>query len=654
MQFTNYIAKAALLYNAFSWKVARAIALCVLFTMFMLMYVTAPQETAIMDELAHIPAGYSYVSHQDMRINPEHPPILKDLSGLPLLALKPNFPETAAAWQTDLNGQWKLGELFLYESGNNPDQILFWARLGPMLLTVVFGFLLFRFGQEWFGKSVGLLALILFAFSPALLAHGKYVTTDVAAAFGFFLAIAYFIRYLYVQNRRNFITAGVAFGIAEGLKFSLVLLVPLFIGFAILWAFAHHGERSWKDMLAPAARLLKRTLLIFIIGYVAIIWPLYQVHVWNYPAAPATQADRQAIVASKLSLCRDLDTVKIPVSQYRDTVCNLKTFRPRVIAETFIWMSDKPVLRPFAQYALGVLMVGQRAVGGNTTYFLGEVSRDAWRQYFPIVYLIKEPLAMHVLSLAALLLLLAYLRASIRTSGFSAWRARCTAFLRAHFIETTMAIFIMFYWTSSIAANLNIGIRHIIPTFPFTFLLVSRIVLGHLRKKPDFEFTLEPGKMKRLISFYARTAWKYAALFAVVAWYVVSVCMHYPYFIAYFNELAGGPAHGYTYVADSNIDWGQDLKRLTQFVKENNIDKIRVHYFGGGSPHYYLGDKFIPWWSSRGQEPGWYAISATFLDEAFGTPVGRYTRSEQDSYLWLRDKTPVTVIGHSIFVYKID
>ena len=654
MQFINHIAKGATLYKAFSWRIARATALLLLFGMFLLMYVTAPQEAAIMDEIAHIPAGYSYVVYQDMRINPEHPPLLKDLAGIPLAFLNLNFPETAASWKTDLNGQWKLGELFLYESGNDPDRILFWARLGPMLFTVLFGFLLFRFGREWFGARVALLALALFAFSPALLAHGKYVTTDVAAAFGFFLAIAYFIRYLYAQNRHNLIAAGLAFGVAQALKFSLVLLVPLFIGFIILWAFAHHGGRSWKEIFKPLWRLVTRTFLVFIIGYIAIIWPLYQIHVWNYPVAPATQAERDEIVASALSLCRDLDTVKIPVSQYRDTVCNLKTFRPRFIAETFIWMSDKPILRPFAQYALGVLMVGQRAVGGNTTFFLGEVARDAWWYYFPVVYLLKEPLAMHVLSLAALLIVLGALRTRARTNVATTRRERLAAFIRTHFIEIVLAIFIAFYWTSSIAANLNIGIRHVIPTFPFTFLLVAHIILGHLRKKPDFAFTLEPEMMKRLILFYTRKAWKYAALIAVIMWYVLSVLAHYPYYIAYFNELAGGSANGYKYVADSNLDWGQDLKRLAQFVNDNNIDTIRVHYFGGGSPKYYLGDKAIPWWSSRGPESGWYAISATFFAEAFGTPVGRYTRSEQDSYLWLRGKTPITIIGNSIFVYKLD
>lgn len=654
MKFIHYIAKGIMIYNSVSWKVVRGVAVLAVFAMFLIMYTSSQGESAIMDELAHIPAGYSYVQYGDMRINPEHPPILKDIAAAPLLFLDLNFPLDSKAWTSDVNGQWDLGKHFLYEVGNDADRIVFWTRIGPMLLTALFGFLLFRLGSEFFGKRVALLATILFAFSPALLAHGKYVTTDVAAAFGFFIGIAYFLKYLREPSRRNLVIAGLAFGIAEGLKFSLILLIPFFIGIALIWVWTHERNFPWRHMFAEAGRMIGRVCMIFAIGYIGIIWPLYQIHVWNYPAAPADQAHRSEIIASQQSLCRDLDIEKIGVSQYRDSVCNLKTFRPRVVAETVIWMSDKPVLRPFAQYALGVLMVGQRTVGGNTTYFLGEVARDAWKSYFPVVYLLKEPLAMHFLTLIALVLALGGLRKGIRAEGFARIKERCAAFLRRYFVEVTMVLFIAFYWATSITANLNIGVRHIIPTFPFMFLVVSRVIIGHLRERPQVAFDLSPNTLKSLTRFYTKKAVKYTVLVALVGWYIVSVIMQYPHFITYFNELAGGPQNGYKYVADSNVDWGQDMKRLAQFVDDNNIDKIHLMYFGGGSPDYYLKDKYVPWWSSRGPEAGWFAISATFLDEAFGTPVGRYTRTPEDSYLWLVDKTPVTVIGHSIFIYKLD
>ena len=66
----------------------------------------------------------------------------------------------------------------------------------------------------------------------------------------------------------------------------------------------------------------------------------------------------------------------------------------------------------------------------------------------------------------------------------------------------------------------------------------------------------------------------------------------FPYFLSYYNELAGGSKNGWQVAVDSNYDWGQDLKRLTDFVEKNKIEKIAIDYFGGGNPRYYLGEKF--------------------------------------------------------------
>lgn len=616
---------------------ARGAVIILLGTMLAILLSTALQESAIMDELAHIPAGYSYLKYQDMRINPEHPPLLKDISAFPLLFLRLKFPEQSKAWVADINGQWDLGKELLYHSGNNPDVILFWARLGPIFLTILFGFLLFKLGSEFFGVKTALLALTFFAFSPAILAHGKYVTTDVAAAFGFFTAIFYFLRYLESPSRKNLILSGVFFGIAQSLKFSLVLLVPFFIGILILWALSRGAEQTRKEIFLSARRLFGKVILIFAIGYIVIVWPLYQFHVWNYPAspfvalgvggaAPNNQAQRNEILTTQS--CGSFEKQTLPVSQLRDTACALKPFKLRPLANLIVWMSDKPLLRPYAQYALGVLMVGTRTVGGNTTYFLGEVSRSAWRYYFPIVYLIKEPLAMHVLSFIALLTILAA-ALKLKFSFKQERRVATILWLKKYFVQITVFLFVIFYFGVSIAGNLNIGIRHIIPTFPFIFLLTSDIITRRLEK--------------------------YSIVIGVlVVWYVISALAQYPYFISYFNNLAGGSANGYKYVADSNLDWGQDLKRLTLFVERNHISKIHLNYFGGGSPEYYLGDKYMSWWSAKGPEPGWHAVSATFLDEAFGQPIGNYSRTEQDSYPWLRGRTPIAVIGHSIFVFKIE
>src|SRR3989344_4153003 len=112
-------------------------ALAVILALSLLLMLNASfSDSAIMDELAHIPAGYAYVRYFDFRLNPEHPPLLKALAGLPLLFGGFAFPTDNKAWTTDVNGQWDMGRAFLYESGNDANRIVHVARTGPILLTL--------------------------------------------------------------------------------------------------------------------------------------------------------------------------------------------------------------------------------------------------------------------------------------------------------------------------------------------------------------------------------------------------------------------------------------------------------------------------------------------------------------------------------------
>ena len=111
--------------------------------MFILMFFSSWNDAATFDEVAHIPAGYSYLTQKEYRLNPEHPPLIKDLAAFPLLYLNLNFPTDIKAWTTDTNGQWDMGRIFLYESGNDPDKILRFSHFPIMLLALIFGWLLF-------------------------------------------------------------------------------------------------------------------------------------------------------------------------------------------------------------------------------------------------------------------------------------------------------------------------------------------------------------------------------------------------------------------------------------------------------------------------------------------------------------------------------
>ena len=204
--------------------------------------------------------------------------------------------------------------------------------------------------------------------------------------------------------------------------------------------------------------------------------------------------------------------------------------------------------------------------------------------------------------------------------------------------EFSMLVFVLIYWTFSIASNLNIGVRHLLPVFPFTFLLVSGL-LDLWLKNPPYGI-------------------KYLILTILICWQVISVIKIYPRFLSYFNEIAGGPDKGYLYTVDSNLDWGQDLKRLKKWVDEKGIEKIYVNYFGGSDSKYYLGEKFEPWWETRDPKDlpkgSYLAVSVTFLQGGRGFPVPGFSQP-WGHYFWLYQyEPPVAKIGYSIFVYRID
>jgi len=578
-----------------------------------------------MDELAHLPAGYSYLSQMDMRINPEHPPLVKDFAGAPLMLLENiNFPYTAKAWATDVNGQWDFGNIFLFKSGNPAEIMIILARIPMMLLLLLAGYYIFRLTRQLYGNNAGILALAIFSFSPTFLAHGRLVTTDVGAALGVVIATYYFLNFLKDTKLKTAIKAGIALGIAELLKFSLILLIPFFGLIAIVWIFLksrklrdnfpgiYEKPVTKKEIIINFLKILgKYTAYGLLIGVVAfaLIYIVYLFHVWNYPIEKQT-ADTRYILASS----------------------NMKSLSDSVIS-----MSGMPILRPFAQYFLGLFMIFQRAAGGNTGYFLGEMSAAGWKTYFPYVYFMKETLSFHIFTLMALIYALIMAIKSFKTP-IKEWFKRTADWTERCFSQLSALLFIIIYWVVSLRSNLNIGVRHLLPVFPFTIMLSAGLIILWMRS-PNFKNT------------------KIFILFILITFQVFSVLKVYPYFLTYFNEAVGGPEKGYLYVTDSNLDWGQDLKRLNIWLDENDIKNVYLDYFGGSDTKYYLGDKHNSWWGDRDRKDlpkgSYLAISATMLQQGRGTPAPGF-EGKTGYYRWLDQYTPVTVIGNSIFVYKID
>lgn len=595
------------------------------------MFYAAKHESAIVDEMAHIPAGYGYMRFQDFRLNPEHPPLVKALAAIPLLFMDLNFPTDKPVWQTEVNGQWGAGNEFIYKY--NPEKyqdIEFLSRIFPIILTLVLMVLVFWVSRRLMGDWWALVPTFFVAFSPHILAHGHYVTTDIGAALGFFMGLYSFARFLMAPTRKRFFVAGVLFGIAQLMKFSVVLLIPLFgimiLAFWWMRATENGGRFFSKRSCVILARSVAATAGVMLVG-VIVIWAVYFVFTINYPIEK--QVSDTAFILN--SFAGGPQSVAQACVQSPSLRC---------LAEIDLRMASQPVFRSLGQYLLGVLMVMQRSSGGNTAYFLGEVGASGWWYYFPVVYFLKESLPALMLAFGGLFFALWRL---IRNPERHSLTKRLRNYLHLNFVEFSMLVFVIFYWIYSMKSPLNIGFRHILPTIPFIYILA---VVSLRRFSHD----------RRLIPH--TTILKKAVIPVLMVWMAAETALGFPYFISYFNEIGKGTRGGWQYVVDSNYDWGQDLARLKTFVEENNIDKIAVDYFGGADVRAYLGDRAVQWSSSYGDPRvvgiTWLASSIGFLQDSKAPTVPGYYRDSRNEYSWLANyEKPDARAGTSIFIYNL-
>jgi hypothetical protein len=266
------------------------------------------------------------------------------------------------------------------------------------------------------------------------------------------------------------------------------------------------------------------------------------------------------------------------------------------------------VLVPWLEYKLHVDSLRQSTEHENPQFLLGEFSRRGWAHYYAVAFLLKTTLA------AILLFILA------------AVAARRTRSLALHASLLFIALFVAVMSTTHAA----IGIRHILPIYPYlytaTAIALSSVV--HERRRA-------------------------MAVGALVVWHCVSSFIAYPSYISYFNELIGSRRNADRFLIDSNLDWGQDLRRLRLWADANGVDSIRIDYFGGGEPAYEFGPRAQRWPAPRRHllPKGWFALSRHFYRVSFDPTQSPIT---YDEYLEASRARYVTTVGGSIDVYRVD
>jgi hypothetical protein len=252
---------------------------------------------------------------------------------------------------------------------------------------------------------------------------------------------------------------------------------------------------------------------------------------------------------------------------------------------------------------------------GKASFFLGEYSDSGWWDYFPVSFLIKTPLGSLLMVFAAIVLW--------------RWGKR---------LQRREVVFLLLptglYLAALTQLRLNIGLRYALPIYPLLFVLASR-----------------------LATLTFRSGWLAAlALGGPVLFTAASVVHVAPHQLAYFNELIGGPEEGHRYLSNANIDWGQDLRGLKEFMDREQVPAVYLSYYGTAPPaHYGVRCQYLPGFGEL-EAPLSLPLAAepkrTLLAISVVNLQGVHF-VDRDRYGWLRRRTPIAKIGFSIFVYDL-
>jgi Dolichyl-phosphate-mannose-protein mannosyltransferase len=690
--------------------------LCAVFLALVISFVISASATE--DEMVHLAGGCSYLKWHDYRISPSHPPLAKKLAALPSLTqhvwpekieLRPEDSSSSTFfdsgrmarvfWAMALkypNAEWNFSHQLLYgvreetqqrfgvetpllipstaaltdaDFHNQTGRLLFLGRLMISLLSIVLAVLIYLWARELHGRAAaGILALTLFVFDPNFIAHSGLVTTDVALVLFLSGAMYFYWRLCQCLTVTSVALFLICFALAFVTKFSAVLLIPIFWLVAMGRIFS--GD-NWTAAL-PKERLLtsskaKTVALLAIFSAAALVtWvTVWAVYDFRYSAAsnPEEAAQSEKQVENVIPVAAPVPfrqpghfPVELEVRRTAAIRLLLKKspqgdFSEQLITETMMAVPigldeqlllfvNRHRLLPEA-YLQGFASLRAAALLAPS-YLRGAYSQVGFRTYFLWAFLLKTPLPTMVVVFAGIVL------AITRKMSWS----RDLAFL---------VVPAVVYLGFSIPAHINYGYRHILPIYPFLFVLA-----GLLAK--EIAHTSRP-VVRRCVYAAGLTAIAVSSSFSFYPPWRPQVV--FPHYLAYFNELAGGPLNGWRSLVDSNIDWGQDLKGLKTWLDRAHLEKpIYFCYFGTADPRYYgivhqpvpnaLGG-YAP--TSHGSNPDeatkeflgalqtgdHIAISVQALVGPRLSPPARQVWKEI-----LNRSTLVDRIGYSIFVFRLD
>ena len=255
-------------------SISQALAVLLLAYMAVLSLRSTMRDSPTFDEVAHIGAGLSSVQRFDLRMNPEHPPLAKALSGVVMTLGGVRADYSGPAWTVSKDffpsmlGEWPFGHSVI-NKWNQPIRTVFLARLPMLCLTLILGWVIFVFAGKLGGPIAGLLCLAVYVSAPVFLTFGPLVLTDIPIALCSLLSIWAFGNLWVDPSRRHKWLFALSLAAAFLSKYSaIVLLIGLLVsGISMRWIRGNSsGDKIWRKprWRATWLSILLAALLVYV------------------------------------------------------------------------------------------------------------------------------------------------------------------------------------------------------------------------------------------------------------------------------------------------------------------------------------------------------------------------------------------------------
>jgi hypothetical protein len=536
--------------------------------------------SATVDEPVHLLAGYRHWQCGDFGINPEHPPLLKLIAAAPLMFRNVATPPWECGSKiTSTPDSFLYGQKFFVQNG--PDQMVIPARLASSLVAILMAVLVFAFTWRAFGKWEALIALAIVAFEPNFIANGPIVTTDMILSAAGIAAVFASYEFCRKQDLKSLLVMGISFGFLLAAKHSAILFFPALL--ALVIADTLFFDRSRSDLKTKGLRRIGGFAVACLMG-VVLLWSLYG---FRYRAIP------------------NENVATTSVADY------MASARPEVVtsfAARIVEAVERAHVLP-QSYVLGLGNVVANS-SRNMNLFGRAYSTGQWF-YFPVSFLIKS-------SIALLLL-------------FPLGIAFCI-FVKDKRREMMFVLLPpLVFFGIALMSKLNIGVRHILPVYPFFIIAAAAGAVWMARKYSVFRY----------------------ALIALLVYHAVTAARIAPNHVAFANDFWGGPNNTYLYFKDPNLTWGDSDKFVRDYVARNGIRDCWYAYHGllelteAIQPCRLLPGTFPYRGSDQVKDPVPPVIEGTVILTGMTFPP----RGGQ-AYLPIIQSGPIDRINPSLFVYR--